>query len=444
MVLKTFKKHPLLTMLGAGLLVCGSAMAALGINTPANDSPEIQAMIARVQQELPLNENFNEQSSLLEQYQYALYHDDYTRTSDTPQTLFERLNINDDEALTFLRNDTLARLILSSGRSIRVAAQVAPDGSLIRLRAYFRSSEKKYFQRVTIARDENNQLYSVSHTVPVEVHERIAMGSIKYSLYGATEAINLPNNIAYQLADIFESRIDFTRQVQPGDTFQLIYESYEADGQPLGTGKILAAQFVNAGRKLDAVWFDPGVEDFRGSYYTFEGKSLRTTFLAYPLEYTRISSQFGRRLHPILGTWRNHNGTDFAAPTGTPVRTVGDGRIKFAGVQNGYGNVIYVEHDRSRVTIYGHLSRIDVTVGQIVQQGDVIGAVGQTGWATGPHLHLEFHENGTRKDPAILAQQTETQVMPVELIPVFEQTVQSNAELIARVTSLMSMSNNRR
>ncbi|MGL4668672.1 MAG: peptidoglycan DD-metalloendopeptidase family protein, partial [Saezia sp.] len=298
------------------------------------------------------------------------------------------------------------------------------------------SKEKRHFQRISIELDHNNQFQSASYTVPVEVHERIASGKIKYSLLGATEGINLPTNVAYQFIDIFESRIDFSRQLRTGDTFQLVYESFEADGYPVGTGKILTAQFINSGKAYNAMWFSPENKNFRSSYLTFDGKSLRTTFLAYPLEYTRVSSQFGPRLHPIHGTWRNHSGIDYAAPTGTPIRTLGDGRVTFAGTKSGYGKVVYVEHTRGRTTIYAHMSRINVTTGQMLEQGDVIGEVGQTGWATGPHLHLEFLENGTKKDPAILAKHTETQEMSPELMTVFEEEAKINAEFIERIARL--------
>ena len=410
-------------------------MAALSI-TPINDNEQIQSMLTHVEADIALDEELQQQITLLEDHTLSLFRDNYTQTTDTPQTLFERMNISDSAALDFMRKDPLARLILSSGKKIRITAEVTADNTLIQLNAYLPSKEKRHFQRITVERDTNNQLHAVSYTIPVEVHERIASGQIKYSLLGATESINLPTNVAYQFIDIFETRIDFSRQLRAGDTFQLVYESFEADGHPIGTGKILAAQFINSGKKYNAMWFAPEEQGFRSSYLTFDGKSLRTTFLAYPLEYTRISSQFGRRLHPIQQTWRNHNGIDYAAPTGTPIRTLGDGRVTFAGTKNGYGKVVIIEHTRGRTTLYAHMSKIHVTTGQMLEQGDLIGEVGQTGWATGPHLHLEFHENGVKKDPAILAAHTETQEMSSELMSMFEEGAKDNAELIERIARL--------
>lgn len=435
MILNILKKHPFFTAAGISLFLCGSAMAAFSI-APVDDKEQIQSMLTQVEANITLDHELQQQTALLTNHALSLFRNGYTQTTDTPQALFERMGISDSSALDFMRKDPLARLILNSGKRVRVTAEVASDNSLINLNAYLPSKEKRHFQRISIERSPNNQLQSVSYTVPVEVHERIASGKIKYSLLGATESINLPTNVAYQFIDIFESRIDFSRQLRAGDTFQLVYESFEADGHPIGTGKILAAQFVNSGKKYNAMWFAPEDQNFRNSYLTFDGKSLRTTFLAYPLEYTRISSQFGRRLHPIHGTWRNHSGIDYAAPTGTPIRTLGDGRVTFAGTKGGYGKVVIVEHSRGRTTLYAHMSKIIATTGQILEQGDIIGEVGQTGWATGPHLHLEFRENGDKKDPAILAKHTETQEMSDELTTLFTEEAQINSELIERIARL--------
>jgi murein DD-endopeptidase MepM/ murein hydrolase activator NlpD len=178
----------------------------------------------------------------------------------------------------------------------------------------------------------------------------------------------------------------------------------EADGEPLRSGKVLSAEFVNAGKTHEAIWFQDG--DKKGSYYTLDGRSMGRAFLSSPMEFSRVSSGFSMRMHPILQRWRAHLGTDFSAPTGTAVRTVGDGKVEFAGVQNGFGNVVFINHGNNQVTVYAHLSAIHVAVGQSVSQGQHIGAVGQTGWATGPHLHFEFRVNGVHQDPEDLALQS--------------------------------------
>jgi murein DD-endopeptidase MepM/ murein hydrolase activator NlpD len=168
---------------------------------------------------------------------------------------------------------------------------------------------------------------------------------------------------------------------------------------------VLSTEFYNNGKSHQAMWFQEAGK--KGAYYTLDGKSLRQAYLNYPVEFSRISSGFSMRVHPIQKTWRAHLGTDFAAP-GTKVRTVGDGVVSFAGVQNGYGNVIFVDHANQHTTVYAHLSRIDVKRGQRVDQGDIIGAVGSTGWATGPHLHFEFRDKGEQRDPLTIAQITDS------------------------------------
>ena len=157
------------------------------------------------------------------------------------------------------------------------------------------------------------------------------------------------------------------------------------------------------------MWFKDG--DGKGGYFGLDGQSKQRSFLASPLEFSRVTSGFSMRMHPILNTWKQHNGVDYGAPQGTPVRTIGDGVVEFAGWQNGYGNVIHVQHSNDRSTVYAHLSRIDVVKGQRVEQGATIGAVGQTGWATGPHLHFEVKIDGRQQDPMLVAQTSEAAVV---------------------------------
>ncbi len=186
-----------------------------------------------------------------------------------------------------------------------------------------------------------------------------------------------------QVAEIFSGDIDFHRSLRKEDRFAVVYETLEADGEPLRSGRVLSTEFRNNGKTYEAVWFQEP-EASKGAYYTLEGESMRRAYLASPVEFSRVTSGFEMRMHPILKTWRAHLGTDYAAPTGTPVRTVGDGVVEFAGVQNGFGNVVFVKHRNQHVTVYAHLSRIDVKNGQSVEQGQTVGAVGATGWAHGP------------------------------------------------------------
>jgi murein DD-endopeptidase MepM/ murein hydrolase activator NlpD len=173
---------------------------------------------------------------------------------------------------------------------------------------------------------------------------------------------------------------------------------------------VIAAEFRNAGRVFQAHWFQaPGESE--GQYYDAQGRSRKRAFLASPMEFSRVTSGFAMRLHPILRQWRAHRGVDYAAPIGTPVRTVGDGVVEFAGWQQGYGNTIEIRHSQDRSTLYAHLSRIDVKVGQRVTQGSTVGAVGNTGMSTGPHLHFEFRVAGVHQDPLVIAKQAEQKVL---------------------------------
>jgi len=200
----------------------------------------------------------------------------------------------------------------------------------------------------------------------------------------------------------------------------VVYETLEADGETLRTGRVLSAEFVNNGKTYQAMWFQAPGEN-KGGYYTLEGESLRRAFLSSPVEFSRISSGFSMRFHPIMKQWRAHLGTDFAASTGTPARTVGDGVVEFAGVQNGYGNVIFIKHANNRETVYAHLSKIMVQNGEKVSQGETIGLVGSTGWATGPHLHFEVRVNGVQQDPMAAAQQSGTIPVPAAAMAHFKE-----------------------
>ena len=246
-----------------------------------------------------------------------------------------------------------------------------------------------HFHRMVIEKTPKG-FVSRLETAPLVASTRLASGSIRSSLFAATDEARIPDTIATQVAEIFSGSIDFHRALRKGDRFSIVYETLEADGEPLRAGRVLSTEFVNAGKTHQAMWFqEPGQ---KGGYYNLDGQSLRRAYLASPMEFSRVTSGFKMRFHPILQTWRAHLGVDYGAPVGTPVRSVGGGVVEFAGNQGGFGNVVYIKHRNQHTTVYAHLSRIGVRKGQSVGQGDQIGAVGATGWATGPHLHFEFTE----------------------------------------------------
>ncbi len=328
---------------------------------------------------------------------FSLYRTEYTRASDTPESLLKRLGVEDPGASAFLRSNELARQHILNRSGRLVSAETSNDHQLRKLTVrWIQDENSDHFQRLVLERQDDGEFAATVSTAPLTVNTRLTGATIHTSLFAATDGAGLPDAVAIQLTDIF-SDIDF-RRLHKGDRFSVIYETLEADGEFLRTGRVLAAEFKNRDKLYQAMWFEEPGE--RGSYYAMDGSSLRRAYLNSPVEFSRISSNFAMRKHPIHGTWRRHLGTDYAAPTGTKVRTVGDGVVDFAGWQNGFGNVIFIKHaNTSHVTVYAHLSRIDVKKGQRVEQGQNIGAVGSTGWSTGPHLHFEFRVNGVHQDP---------------------------------------------
>ena len=336
---------------------------------------------------------------------FSLFRSEQVRSSDTPESLLQRMGVADPAAAAFMRGDgTVRQNVL--GRSGRVvSAETTDDHRLVRLTVRWVPDDSGNFRRLIVERT-GDKFSTRIETAKMTVNSRLAGGVIQSSLFAATDASNIPDAVAVQVAELFSGNIDFRRSLRKGDRFSVVYETLEADGEPLSSGRVLSAEFVNNGKSHEAVWFqEPGAS--KGAYYSLKGESLRRAYLASPVEFSRVSSGFAMRMHPILKTWRAHLGTDFAAPTGTTVRTVGDGVVEFAGVQNGYGNVVFVKHRNQHVTVYAHLSRIDVRQGQSIEQGQTIGAVGATGWATGPHLHFEFRVNGQHQDPMTMVAQSE-------------------------------------
>jgi murein DD-endopeptidase MepM/ murein hydrolase activator NlpD len=333
-----------------------------------------------------------------------LFRSDVTRSSDSADSLLSRLGLSDPEAAAYLRNARIARqqLIGRAGRLVSVEGDT--EHKLTRLTARWANDDGESFTRWVMERTPNG-FTERKETARLNVSPRMGNGTIQSSLFAATDDANIPDNVASQLADIFAGDIDFHRALRKGDRFAVVYESLEADGEVLRTGRVISAEFVNNGKTHQAFWFkEAGAKE--GGYYNADGISLRRAYLASPLAFSRMTSGFKMRFHPILQTWRAHLGVDYAAPTGTPVRSVGQGIVDVAGSQGGFGNVVMVKHASGQTTVYAHLSRINVKRGQSVMQGQTLGLVGSTGWATGPHLHFEFRVNGQHKDPLTMARQS--------------------------------------
>lgn len=314
--------------------------------------------------------------------------------NDTMDAIFRRMAL-DPSDLAAIRNLPGIRQsldFLKPGDAIKVTHTT--DGEIKQL-----SRKVSETQTLEVVRQDSGFAAKMVDN-PIETHVRTATATIASSLFQAAESAAISDVVALKLANVFAYDIDFVLDIRGGDHFTVEYEQIYQNGRYLHDGEVLAAEFVNDGKTYRAVRFttDSGAT----GYYTPAGKPLRKAFLRAPVDFTRVSSGFSaNRLHPILNLIRGHMGTDYAAPTGTPVHAAGEGRVSFEGTRGGYGNAIVLLHANSVSTLYGHMSRFarNVHLGSHVNQGDVIGYVGMTGLATGPHLHYEYLKNGVHMDP---------------------------------------------
>lgn len=439
----------LTTALFALLLLSGGAYAlATAVVSLAPDASQLP--VRHVVEELtPLP--IAPQTESLAVHRFSLYRSDQSHSRDTPELLLRRLGLDDPEAAAFLRRDALTHrwLLGRSGRNL--TAEASDQNTLRQLVVRWSPDDDGRFTRLVIEKS-GATFTSRLETQPMTASIRIASGTIESSLFASTDEAQIPDAVAIQIAEIFSGDIDFHRELRKGDRYSVVYEVLEGDGEPLRSGRVLSAEFVNAGKTHQAMWFqEPSAESLlpvqagqatqsqgRAGYYTLEGQSLRRAYLASPLAFSRVTSGFKMRFHPIHKVWTRHLGVDYAAPTGTPVRAVGDGVIDLAGVQGGFGNVVFVRHRNGHVTVYAHLSRIYVRRGQRVEQGHRIGAVGATGWATGPHLHYEFRVNGHHQNPLTIARKSESVPISAAAKPAFAHMASQVRIQLAAATQLQA------
>lgn len=320
------------------------------------------------------------------------------------------------ETVTVKRGDTLAAIfnrhhlppgdlhqIMSLGAATATLKVLLP-GQRFRLR----QSDDQQLQELVYDINKTDSLHVVRDGSSFQAHAvqrtpeariKLASATIDSSLFLAGQKAGLSENLIMELANIFAWDVDFALDIRSGDHFTVLYQEDFLDGEKLRDGDILAAEFTNQGKTYRAVRYTDA--SGHSDYYTPDGHSMRKAFLRTPVAFTHISSRFGMRYHPILNRMREHNGVDYAAPTGTPIKAAGDGKIVFRGVKGGYGNVIIIQHGGRYSTLYGHMSRFakGIYTGKLVRQGQIIGYVGMTGLATGPHLHYEFRVNGVHRNP---------------------------------------------
>ena len=372
-------------MVLAAVLPFFGVVAAFGI---APNTVTEQLVFAKVVEEVALPE-----LSAAGIADEAYWGEERIQRGDTLASVLARLDVDDPDAVQALRGSRDARALyqLLPGKTIR--ARTTADGKLLALRYLAGTS--------LIAVERAGANFTVTQQ-PAQLETRTLMksGEIRSSLFAATDAANLSDTVAIQIADVFSTDVDFHKDLRRGDRFTVVYEAFYHQGEMVKTGRVLAAEFINQGKAYQAVYFQNAQGD--GGYYTPEGKNIRKAFLRSPLEFSRITSGFtSARFHPILQQWRAHTGIDYGAPTGTRVKATADGVVEFAGRQGGYGNLVVLRHQSKYTTWYGHLSAFarGMRKGSRVSQGEVIGFVGATGLATGPHLHYEFRINNAYQDP---------------------------------------------
>ena len=422
------RRHPRRLYAAIVLGFAGFGVTAFGVAPLTSIDTQTQRLVT----ESVVSADLQAQMSALAQQELSLFRNDTTRPGDTVDSLLRRLGVTDAEAASYLRRNSLARELLSgrSGKMVQVRADASGqmDELVARYPALSAAQLTTHFTRLRITRD-GHQFDARIETAPLTAMSKMGSGVVVNSLFNAIDEAGLPDAIATQLAEVFATDIDFHRDLRRGDTFSVVYETLTADGEAIAwnesAGRLLAAEFVNNGESHSAIWFESTQAGQRGAYFDPSGRNKQRSFLASPMEFSRVTSGFAMRFHPILQNWRQHAGVDYGAPMGTPVRVVSDGVVEFAGWQNGYGNVVSVKHADDRSTLYAHLSRIDVRKGQAVSQGMHVGAVGMTGWATGPHLHFEFKVGGMQRDPSMIGSLANTVTLSPAARAQFAQLAES-------------------
>ncbi|ASP38233.1 peptidase M23 [Bacterioplanes sanyensis] len=320
------------------------------------------------------------------------WEEDTIKPGDSLSTLFERNTLRAADMLEVAAKLPKDALKLQPGQTLRWVR--SDDNGVLHLEILISP-----LARHALARDEQGKLGYQLLERDAEYRPHHAKATINNSLFVDGTSAGIPEEILIELAGIFGWDIDFALDIREGDQFSLIFEEVFLDGEKIGNGDILIARFINNGRDLTAIRFED--DEGNSSYYTPEGRSMRKAFLRNPIDFFRISSRFNlSRKHPVLNRIRAHKGTDYAAPRGTPIKAAGDGKITFAGRKGGYGNVVIIQHGSRYQTLYAHLSKFNRNArkGRSIKQGQIIGYVGSTGLATGPHLHYEFLVDGVHRD----------------------------------------------
>lgn len=373
-----------------------ATVTAFGVDA-ASDAPDDLATVV---------ESVGSQAQVGTSDQAVFERSERIQRGDTLPALFARLGVQDAAALRFAQTQRAAAELTRPQPGRTLAVETDAEGRLLRLDYTPDVEAAARGERRVVLQRANERFVVRQESVNVVRAANMRAAEIRGPFFAAIDAAGIPESVALQLAEIFGRQVDFHRGVRAGDRLRVVYETLHLEGSldAPRPGRILAVEFVNGARVHRAMWFERA-NDGRGEYFGFDGRSLRQGFLRSPLEFSRITSGFSQaRVHPVFHDVRAHKGIDYAAPVGTKVRSVGDGTVSFAGTQRGYGNVVVVQHQNEISTLYAHLEGFAAGLrpGQRVQAGEVLGAVGMTGYTTGPHLHFEYRVRGEHVDPLSL------------------------------------------
>ncbi|NLX16429.1 MAG: M23 family metallopeptidase [Ramlibacter sp.] len=406
------RAHPGFGAAGVVVSLALGASGAFAVAQPSDDQIVVRQVLEVVQ---PVT-SYEQQAAALRAHDFTLYRSTETRSTDTAAALLKRLAVQDGAAESYVREMDTVRTELLGPQDRLVKAEVYPDHRLKQLTVSWLDAERPgRYRQLVLTRTDKGFVHQVK-TGSAEMTVALAQVEVRDSFFRATTQAGIPETVANQMLDIFEPVADVKGDIRKGDSLQVAYERYLLDGQILGAGRVLSASVQVQGKDHQAVWYQPSRKSAKGDYYTPAGEGLTPALLPTPAPGAVITSEFtSYRIHPVFGVARAHTGVDYAAPTGTPVQTIADGVVTFAGWQNGYGNSIEIQHGGKQTTFYAHLSSIGVKVGEKVGKGEQVGKIGSTGWSTGPHLHFETRNNGVAEDPlVVMAEQRSTSIAASE------------------------------
>jgi murein DD-endopeptidase MepM/ murein hydrolase activator NlpD len=412
-----------------GTLMLGTGVVAFGVSPALPDAAQwpVRQVMETMNAPLVVSEPTTSNPEFL------IHQSQLTRRDDSLQALLKRLGVDDREAQTFLAHDATSRMLLTGASGKLATVTRASAGRLKTLSVRWVDTNSQRISRLVVEQQEGGYQSRIEQPTPRRL-EQFGSLTIRSSFYAATDQAGISDAVAAQTVEAFSGDIDFQRDLKRGARVSLVYEVFELDGEILFTGQLLGAEVQNGKDTHQAMWFQAAGQT--GEFVSLDGASQRRAYLASPLAFSRVTSSYGPRIHPVFGGQRAHKGTDYGAPAGTPIRTVADGVVSFAGRKGGYGNYVVIQHPDKAATAYAHLGRIDVRMGQRVQQGQTIGTVGSTGTATGPNLHFEYLVKGVQTNPSRIASDSSVSTVAVAQLPGFKQEAKAMREQLDMAASV--------